>query len=379
MNVLIFGSGQLARMMYLAGCPLGIAISAVDVNKQQVVDPITKQPRSISVTAAIEGADVITVEFEHIPEPLLEQAQKSGKLSPNLDAILTGADRIREKRLLERLCLPSCPHRVIGALDQLNGELTAELGETLILKSSRDGYDGYGQWQIRADDDIQRLRGELTQLDLQTNPLIAETMLSFDRELSLVGARSQDGTISCYPLVENRHYDSQLHVTIAPAQQIPAALNVQAKEIFTTLAQALNYVGVLAIEFFQLGEQLLVNEIAPRVHNSGHWTMQGANISQFESHLRAICNLPISDNSHQGVTAMINIIGVGSFSRDIMAIAGCHLHWYGKQARAKRKLGHVNLSASDYPQLAERLTQLSQHLPLAEFPLLAHTIRDLQQ
>ena len=377
MNVLILGSGQLARMMYLAGCPLGLAISAVDVNQQQVVDPITKQPRSTTVTAAIDDADVITVEFEHIPEPLLRQARASGKLSPNFDAILTGADRVREKRLLQRLGIANCPHRIIDAPEQFDAKLTADLGEKLIVKSSRDGYDGYGQWHIRSKDDTQRIKKQLAGLDLHTNPLIAETMLTFDRELSLVGTRSKDGDIRCYPLVENRHCGGQLHVTIAPAQRITAALNEQAQAIFARLAEALNYVGVLAVEFFQLGDQLAVNEIAPRVHNSGHWTMQGANISQFESHLRAICGLPIGDNAHLGVTAMINIIGAASFSRSIMAIADCHLHWYGKQARAKRKLGHVNLSAPDYPQLANRLKQLSQHLPLAEFPLLEQTINDL--
>lgn len=378
MNVLIFGSGQLARMMYLAGCPLGIYINAVDVVKEQVVDPITKEPRSITLDAAIEDADVITVEFEHVPESLLERAHQSGKLLPSIDAILAGADRVREKHLLEKLGIANCPHQIINNVEQLD-EVIAQLGESLILKASRDGYDGYGQWQIRSQTNAKAIQAELAKLDLQAVPLVAETMLKFDREVSLVGTRSQDGKISFYPLVENRHFQGQLHVTIAPAQNITAELSEQAEQIFTKLAEELHYVGVLAVEFFQLGDKLLVNEIAPRVHNSGHWTMQGADTCQFENHLRAICNLPIGDTSYKDVTAMVNIIGVGSFSRDMMAIPGCHMHWYGKEARTKRKLGHFNLSAHSYQELSLRLEQLSQHLPVAEFPLLEQAITDLQK
>lgn len=376
MNVLIYGSGQLARMMYLAGCPLGIYISAVDVNKEQVVNPVTKEPLNITLEQAIEDADAITVEFEHIPEHLLELAHHAGKLKPGIEPIMAGADRVREKRLLEKLDIPNCDHMIITDVAQLPDAID-KLGNRLILKSSRDGYDGYGQWRIQSEDDIEPITNDLNKLDLKAVPLIAEKMLQFKRELSLVGTRSEDGSFAFYPLVENRHHQGQLHLTIAPATEVSEQLNQQAQDAFIKLGNELNYIGVLAVEFFQIDDQLLVNEIAPRVHNSGHWSMQGADTCQFENHLRAVCNLPIGDTATRAIAAMVNIIGVGSFSRDMLAIPGCHLHWYGKEPRPKRKLGHFNLSASNYQELGERLQCLSKHLPIDEFPLLQPAIADL--
>lgn len=378
MNVLIYGSGQLARMMYLAGCPLGIYISSVDVAKEQVVHPVSKAPLGISLEQAIEDADAITVEFEHIPESLLALADQSGKLKPSLEAILTGADRVREKRLLERLGIANCQHTIINHIDQIPNAVE-KLGEKVILKSSRDGYDGYGQWRIQSEQDISAVSADLEKLDLQAVPLVAEKMMQFDRELSLIGARTESGDVTFYPLVENRHHQGQLHLTVAPAPQITDALQTQAETAFTKLADALNYVGVLAVEFFQIGEQLLVNEIAPRVHNSGHWTMQGADTCQFENHMRAVCNLPIGNTATYASSAMVNIIGVGSFSRDMLGIPCCHLHWYGKESRPKRKLGHFNLNAENYSQLAARLESLTQHLTSSDFPILNDAIEELKQ
>lgn len=377
MNVLIYGSGQLARMMYLAGCPLGIYINSVDVAKKQVVNPISKSPLGISLEQAIEDANAITVEFEHIPEDLLEQAERSGKLLPSIEAILTGADRVREKALLEKLGIANCLHTIINHTDQIP-QAVKQLGNQLILKSSRDGYDGYGQWRITGEQDIPQVMQDLEGLDLNAVPVVAEKMMHFDRELSLVGVRTKSGDVTFYPLADNRHHKGQLHLTIAPASNITESLQIQAEEAFSKLAEALGYVGVLAVEFFQIGNQLLVNEIAPRVHNSGHWTMQGADTCQFENHLRAVCDLPIGSTDSVAVSAMVNIIGVGSFSRDMLAIPGCHLHWYGKEARAKRKLGHFNINAQSYEQLGDRLESLLQHLPNEGFPLLADAIGKLK-
>lgn len=367
MRVLIFGSGQLARMMYLAGCPLGIDVSAVDVNTQKVVNPVDKKPYSISLDEAIEEADAISVEFEHVPEVLLEKAELSGKLMPGITAILTGADRVREKHLLERLGIANCPHRIVDDIAQLD-DVVADLGDKLILKSSRDGYDGYGQWRLQNKADLAALKQQLAALDLKKVPLVVEKMLSFDREVSLVGVRSKKGDISFYELAENLHHQGQLHVSLAPAPAIDTELTDQARKIFTALAEALDYTGVLAVEFFQLGERLLVNEIAPRVHNSGHWTMQSADTCQFENHLRAVCDLPLGDTGSTGVCAMINIIGYASFSRDMLAIKGCHLHWYGKDVREKRKMGHFNLTAQTYADLAFSMRALAGYLPESHFP-----------
>lgn len=367
MKVLIYGAGQLARMMYLAGVPLGIEVWAVDVGSEKVVDPVSKMPSSQTLEQAIEDSDALTVEFEHVPEHLLEQAQASGKLMPGIDAILTGADRVREKTLLDALHIPNCPHVIVTDVEQMD-DAVAKLGEQLIVKASRDGYDGYGQWRLDGKDNLPALKKELAELDLETVPLVVEQMVKFDREVSLVGVRNASGEIRCYPLAENLHYQGQLHVSVAPAPESTHALNQQAFEAFERLATKLDYVGVLSVEFFQVGDNLLVNEIAPRVHNSGHWSMQGCDTSQFENHMRAVCNLPLGQTEARGVAAMINIIGCSEFSKDLLNIGGCHLHWYGKTVRHKRKMGHINLTGDSYADLSESMTTLAKYLPTEHFP-----------
>ncbi|MFT5674574.1 MAG: 5-(carboxyamino)imidazole ribonucleotide synthase [Paraglaciecola sp.] len=378
MNVLILGAGQLARMMRLAGAPLGMNVHAVDVSTNKVLNPVGKEPVNITLDKAIEEADCISVEFEHIPEDLLQQVHASGKLMPSAEAILTGADRVREKRLLTKLDISNCPHKVIHDVEQLD-QAVIDFGSHLIIKASRDGYDGYGQWRLKSASELRALKKQLAELDLNKIPLIAEQMLDFDRELSLVGVRSKKGEIVYYPLAENLHHQGQLHVSVAPAPHVDEALVKQAQGIFNKLAKDLDYVGVLAVEFFQLGEQLLVNEIAPRVHNSGHWTQQGADTCQFENHLRAIAGLPLGDTRVLAHSAMINIIGFNTFSRDMLGIPGCHLHWYGKTPRVKRKMGHFNLSGASYAKLAEAMQSLAQFLPEEHFPMLMNEAKRLAE
>ena len=369
MSILVLGSGQLARMMALAGYPLGISVQAVDIADNKIVDPVSKQIINNSLERMIEEVNAITVEFEHIPENLLELVHGSGKLKPSVEAILTGADRVREKKLLEKLAITNCPFEVVTDVEQLEAAVE-KLGEKLIIKASRNGYDGYGQWRLHDIKDLPELKQNLSKLDLNKVPLVVEKMLSFDRELSLVAMRSNKGEIAYYPLAENLHHHGQLHVSIAPAPKIDENLIQQAQSIFNKLAQSLDYVGVLAIEFFQIGEQLLVNEIAPRVHNSGHWTMQGADTCQFENHLRAVRGLPLGSTKVTSPTAMINIIGCKDFARDMLSIPGCHLHWYGKTPRKKRKMGHFNLCADNYAELGKTMQALAEYLPIEYFPML---------
>lgn len=378
MKALVYGGGQLARMMYLAGCPLGIHVRAVDVTKDQVINPISKAPSAVSLANAIDDAGVITVEFEHIPEHLLVKADETGKLQPGINAIRTGADRVKEKALMTALDIPTSEYKVMRSVNELS-DIVEELGTPLVLKASRDGYDGYGQWRLKDKASITELKKELTKLDLQAVPIIVEKMISFSREVSLVGVRSKKGEYAYYPLVENHHHEGQLHLTVAPAPHTTEELQQQAQDIFNKLAEKLDYVGVMAVEFFQVGDELMVNEIAPRVHNSGHWTMQGADTCQFENHLRAVFGLPLGSTELRSITAMVNIIGCGSFNRDMLSIPGCHIHWYGKTARAKRKLGHFNVSASDTKTLAERLKELASHLPDESFPILKDRTQRLQE
>lgn len=378
MRVLVYGDGQLAQMLNLAGVPLGIDVSAVNVKDHNIVNPVDKTPYSESLKQAMEEAKALTVEFEHVPLDLLEQANATEKLNPSFEAIRIGADRVLEKRFLERVGVANCQHLIITEHDQLDN-IVDELGERVIIKASLDGYDGYGQWRLNGAAQLPALKEQLAELNLKAVPLIAEKMVSFQRELSLIGARNAQGQVSVYPLAENKHHEGQLHVSVAPAPDTTDALTQQAIEIFTTIVEDLNYVGVLAVEMFQIGDQLIVNELAPRVHNSGHWSIHGAETSQFENQLRAVLNLPLGNMSAHSVSAMVNIIGCGSIAKEVLAVSGCHLHWYGKTVRAKRKMGHINVVAEDYAQLAQRLNELVRLLPKEFFPVLAEESQRLAE
>lgn len=369
MKVLVYGAGQLAQMMCLAAVPLGIQVWAVDVGSRKVVDPISKKALDISLEEAISQASALTVEFEHVPEDLLAQASDSGKLFPDVEAILAGADRVREKAALEVLGVKNSEHQIITDVSQLESAVI-KLGEQLIIKASRDGYDGYGQWRLESKAQLADIQESLSQLDLNEVPLIAEKMVPFDRELSLVGARNTHGEYVFYPLAENLHHQGQLHVSVAPAPNVSENLVNQAQNAFKLLAEKFNYIGVMAVEFFQVGDELLVNEIAPRVHNSGHWSMQGADTSQFENHMRAITGLPLGNANAKSKSAMINIIGCDDYSTDLLSINRCHLHLYGKSVRAKRKMGHINLTGETYAEVAELMTTLAKYLPMTYFPKL---------
>jgi 5-(carboxyamino)imidazole ribonucleotide synthase len=369
LKVLVYGSGQLAQMMYLAAAPLGIIVSAVDVVTETVVNPLSKKATGVSLCDAIHDANAITVEFEHVPEHLLLDAQKSGKLYPNIASILAGADRVREKALLSNNNIPNCEYLIISHVDQLH-DVVACLGDKVIFKASRDGYDGYGQWRIGSASELSALREEFLLLDLEKVPLIAERMMQFDREISLVGARSQDGQVACFSLAENLHHEGQLHVSVAPITKLTDGLQQKANDIFETLATSMNYVGVLAVELFQCGDELYVNEIAPRVHNSGHWTQQGCATSQFEQHIRAVLGLPLGSTELIGVSAMVNVIGCSTINRDLISIPNTHLHWYGKEVRTKRKMGHINVIASSHAKLGAKLKQLMEFVPVEHFPKL---------
>lgn len=377
MKVLVYGSGQLAQMMYLAAAPLGVSVQAVDVNTESVVNPLDKSILDISLNDAITQADALTVEFEHVPEHLLKHASNSGKLYPNIDSILAGADRVREKALLQANGIANCEHEIIRTVQQLDG-ITERLGERIIFKASRDGYDGYGQWRLTSKSQLQALIQEFQALDLDKVPLVAEKMLAFDREISLIGSRNKQGQIRCFSIAENLHHEGQLHVSVAPATQIDESLQTQANEIFTKLSEAMDYVGVLAVELFQCGETLLVNEIAPRVHNSGHWTQQGCHTSQFQQHIRAVLGLPLGSVGTYGVSAMVNIIGCDDIDNGLLGLDNSHLHLYGKTVRAKRKMGHINVVADSHQNLGASLLALTKFLPMTHFPQLNEEAKRLK-
>lgn len=367
MNVLVLGAGQLARMMALVGLPLNLQISAYDVNTDKVVNPLTQQLLGEGLASALAAADVVTAEFEHIPLNILEQCQLSGKFLPGAEAIMAGGDRRLEKALLTRANVANAAYRIINNEADFNAAI-AELGLPLVFKSALAGYDGKGQWRLKQTDDAPALWQQLAAFLAADGKqaIVAEQFVRFEREVSLVGVRSTTGDIKVYPLTENHHVNGVLSVSLA--RPVAQALQQQAEQMFSALAQSLNYAGVLAIEFFEVQGQLLVNEIAPRVHNSGHWTQQGADCCQFANHLRAVCGLPLGSTNLIRPTLMVNILGEDQVPTSILSIPAVGLHWYGKTKRAGRKMGHINLSANSNAELKALFAQLIDILPDAAFP-----------
>ncbi|MGY3568364.1 5-(carboxyamino)imidazole ribonucleotide synthase [Vibrio paucivorans] len=366
MHVLVLGAGQLARMMSLAGAPLNIEISAFDVGSENIVHPLTQTVIGHGLANAIEQADIITAEFEHIPHDVLEVCEQSGKFLPSAEAIKTGGDRRIEKALLDAAEVKNAKYAVIQTRADFDAAIES-VGIPMVLKSALGGYDGKGQWRLK---DIAQADAIWPEMEAciqasETQAIVAEEFVPFDREVSLVGARGKDGSVAVYPLAENVHTNGVLSLSTAIDN---LELQQQAKQMFTAVANRLDYVGVLALEFFDVQGQLLVNEIAPRVHNSGHWTQQGAETCQFENHLRAVCGMPLGSTQLIRTTSMINILGEDTLPSEVLAMEGCHVHWYGKEKRTGRKMGHINVSAEYTAELQRKLCALADILDKEAFP-----------
>jgi len=380
MKVLVLGAGQLARMMALASKPLNIDVRAYDVGSDQVVNPLSPDVSYGDLSTGIEFADSITAEFEHISHDVLAQCEASGKLFPSSQSIKTGGDRRLEKNLLSQAGVNNATHKVVSTKAEFD-EAIDTLTLPLILKSALAGYDGKGQWRLK---DLSQADSIWQEVDTfikedtseQKQAVVIEQMVPFDREVSLVGVRDKNGETQSYPLTENHHTNGVLTVSLATNEH--QALQAQASQAFDKIANALDYVGILAIEFFQVGDSLLVNEIAPRVHNSGHWTQQGADTCQFENHMRAVSNLPLGSTALVRPSAMINVLGTDNVPNSILAIPSVSMHWYGKSKRAGRKMGHINVSGSDRTELLYRLQQVAKQLPEDDFPEVTDYINGLQ-
>lgn len=376
MHVLVLGAGQLARMMSLAGAPLNIEISAFDVGSKNIVHPLTQAILGNGLENAIERADVITAEFEHIPHDVLEVCERSGKFLPTTEAIKAGGDRRLEKALLDQAGVKNAKYAVINSREDFDHAIS-HVGLPMVLKSTLGGYDGKGQWRLKSLEAVETVWTEMAECIAATDnqAIVAEEFVPFDREVSLVGARGKDGEIQVYPLAENVHTNGVLSLSTAIDD---VKLQEQAKTMFTAVAERLDYVGVLALEFFDVQGALLVNEIAPRVHNSGHWTQQGAETCQFENHLRAVCGMPLGSTKLIRPTAMINILGEDTLPNAILAQAGCHVHWYGKEKRAGRKMGHINVSADYNAELQRTLCGLAKILDKRAYPAIHDFAEQMQ-
>lgn len=366
MNVLVLGAGQLARMMALSIKPLNIEVHAYDVGSKQVINPLAPDQIIGDLAAGIKRADVITAEFEHVAHDVLALCEASGKLKPSSQAIKIGGDRRLEKQLLKKCHAKNATHVIIQNQSDFQRAIE-QLSLPIIFKSALEGYDGKGQWRLKSSDQASEVWHDINTF-IRNNPnqgIIAEEMVPFSREVSLIGVRGLHGEVSTYPLTENHHTNGVLSVSTALLGD--EGLQKIATQVFTALTNEMNYVGTLAIEFFQVGDELLVNEIAPRVHNSGHWTQQGTDSCQFENHLRAVCGLPLGNTELIRPTAMINILGEDTLPESILGLAGTNVHWYSKSKRAGRKMGHINVSGQSTAQLSERLMAITALLPEMAF------------
>ncbi|MEO2279450.1 5-(carboxyamino)imidazole ribonucleotide synthase [Pseudoalteromonas pernae] len=367
MKMLVLGAGQLARMMALAGTPLDIHICAYDVGTKQVVHPVTGEVYALSLEQAIAQSDKITAEFEHIPADVLALCEQSGKFFPGKQAIECGGDRAKEKALLEKAGVPSAPYVLVTERSHFDNAIE-KLGLPLVIKTCQAGYDGKGQWRLKVVADADGIWAEMAEFLAkdEAHSIICEKMIPFDREVSVIGARDHQGNVAIYPVTENEHTNGVLTLSIAGV--VAQSIQQQAIDAYTKLANELEYVGVLAIEFFDVDGQLLVNEIAPRVHNSGHWTQQGAYCCQFENHVRAVAGLPLGNTELLQPSAMINVLGQAAIPNAVLQTAQVRSHWYGKGVKPGRKMGHINVSAPTMHTLGERLSELTEVLAEEDYP-----------
>ncbi|HLU25851.1 MAG TPA: 5-(carboxyamino)imidazole ribonucleotide synthase [Longimicrobiales bacterium] len=357
MTIGILGAGQLGRMLALAGYPLGLRFRffdpAQDACAGQVAPLVSASYDDVDALDRFgEGLDLVTYEFENVPVHVALRLMDHAPVYPPPRALEVAQDRLAEKSAFRDLGLPTAPFRAVDSEQDLRAAVE-EIGLPAVLKTRFLGYDGKGQSVIRASDDIPAAWRALAGV-----PLLLERFVDFDRELSLVAVRGRDGATAFYPLVENHHAGGILRLTIAPAPSLQPELEARARDYGARLLRALDYVGVLAIEFFQKGDELFANEMAPRVHNTGHWTIEGAAVSQFENHLRAILGLPLGSTEPIGHAAMVNLIGEIPDSAAVLSVPGASLHLYGKRPRPGRKVGHVTFRADSADRVARGVAAL---------------------
>lgn len=361
----VLGAGQLGRMLALAGYPLGLRFRFFDSSQGAPVRDLAEfihadfgDADALARFAA--GLDVATYEFENVPVETAERLSRRVPVFPPPAALQASQDRLHEKQFFRGLGIPTASFFPVQTRADLDRGLE-ELGFPAMLKTRRMGYDGKGQCLIRDRDGAEKAWQTLqragsvsdgaSSVAHASGSLLLEGFVPFDREVSQIAVRGRDGRTVFYRLVENHHADGLLRLSIAPARHLTPALEQMGRDYASRVLEALNYVGVLAIEFFQQGEQLIANEMAPRVHNSGHWTIEGAETSQFENHLRAILGLSLGAADARGACAMLNIIGELPDTRAILTHTNTHLHLYGKKPRPGRKLGHVTVRSATFEQM----------------------------
>lgn len=353
----ILGGGQLGRMLALAAQPMGVGVRLLDPAPGSSAAQVAPTLHGDFADAALlarfcEGLTAATYEWENVPQATAEAVAARVPVYPAPAVLGVAQDRLHQKQLCARLGIALPGFRAVDSLGDLRAAV-AELGLPAVLKTRRDGYDGKGQCVLRAPEDVDTAWGAMGGV-----ALVLEQFIGFDRELSLIAVRGRDGQTACYHLGQNSHARGILRLTVAPAPGLSPELQAEARAAAEALFTALDYVGVLSIEFFEHAGRLLVNEFATRVHNTGHWTIEGAETSQFENHMRAVLGWPLGSTRLRGHSAMLNVIGDWPPRDEVLQTSGAHWHDYGKAPRAARKLGHITLTAESEAALFKTLPTL---------------------
>jgi 5-(carboxyamino)imidazole ribonucleotide synthase len=360
----VLGGGQLGRMIALCAARLGVRVRCFDPSPSAVAGQVCEllvgeYADEDRLARFAHGLIAATLEFENVPAAALLQVAARVPTFPGAAALSVCQDRLEEKGLFRRLSIGTAAYAAVSTREDLDAAV-ARLGLPLVLKTARGGYDGKGQAVLRAARDVERGWFVLGEGRVR---LIAEALVPFEREVSIIAARGRDGATVCYPLCENHHAGGVLRLTLAPAPGADARLQARAESIARAVLDALDYVGVLCVELFEVGGELLANEVAPRVHNSGHWTIEGCAASQFENHVRAVVGLPLGDaragsGGKGGHAAMVNLVGGHPPLERLCGLPGACVHLYGKEVRPGRKVGHVTLLDADPVSLARRVAEV---------------------
>lgn len=343
-------------MLALAGYPLGLEFRFFDANQ---VSPARSLGEFINASfddrSALEqfakGVDLVTTEFENINTEALAVVEQHVRFYPGSNAVAMSQDRLTEKNFFNGLGIKTAPFVAVSQESDLT-TASERLGFPFILKTRRLGYDGKGQLIVRSSEELNAAWTKLGPTDL-----IAEGFVRFSREVSIIAVRSETGAFAFYPLCENTHVNGVLSKTVVNPEIVASPKQKEAEALAQLAMEKLGYVGVLVIELFDTQDGLVVNEMAPRVHNSGHWSIEGAVSSQFENHLRAVCGLPLGSTKTYGYCGMLNILHTRPNVQELLKIEGLKLHWYAKEPRPGRKLGHVTFVASDVEQLQAQFTR----------------------
>ncbi|RYG70286.1 5-(carboxyamino)imidazole ribonucleotide synthase [bacterium] len=351
MTIGILGGGQLGRMLVLAGAPLGLNFKILDPSSDAVAGKLAPLiSEDINDVPALlwfsKNLDVVTYEWENVPVQSAKYLTERVPVFPPPRALEVSSDRLKEKSFFRENGVMTPDFASIETRAELDMAVR-EIGLPSVLKTRKFGYDGKGQVVLKTPRDVEKAWEKLGGV-----PLILEKFVPFDREVSIIGVRGKDGSKTFYPIVENHHEGGILRLSLAPAPGHNAHLQGDAEKFASKIMDKLGYVGVMALELFQVGDRLLANEIAPRVHNSGHWTIEGSDCSQFENHLRAVAGLPLGSTvMKKPFAAMVNLIGVLPPLCEVLKIEGAHAHYYGKEVKPGRKVGHITLAADSVEQL----------------------------